>query len=383
MAAAEIRRKPEASSMTRPEGTPSPQERLRTLIRSEVARARPVEGSRSAIELIVESSARPSGEDGVAILDRLGEPRFVERDGARFPFSIADLLDELRQQHPTLFEATEEPPHGATVSGDIPVPAGPPPRRRDWLDLSTPKADAAPATPEPLGPAGASEPPRIAVHLSSPVREPQAVKPASAIAAPSRTAHKDELPRPRRRWPVALGAGALVLPVVLAVALALGRKEAPHPPRVEQAQAPSKPKATPTPSAREPDRPDSAEDPGATGAVRAVERVPLRGVPEVLDTTTLSLEGRIVRLFGVEWARGAGNPDDLAKYIRGREVACTPVAAGEAFRCQVDGQDLSRVILYNGGGRATSDATPDLKAAEEQARARSVGVWGDKVKALP
>jgi hypothetical protein len=109
----------------------------------------------------------------------------------------------------------------------------------------------------------------------------------------------------------------------------------------------------------------------------------LRGVPEVLDTTTLSLEGRIVRLFGVEWARGAGDPDDLAKYIRGREVACSPAPVRETFRCQVEGQDLSRVILYNGGGRATQDATPDLKAAEEQARSRSVGVWGDQLKARP
>jgi len=109
----------------------------------------------------------------------------------------------------------------------------------------------------------------------------------------------------------------------------------------------------------------------------------LRGVPGVLDTTTLSLEGRIVRLFGVEWARGAGDPDDLAKYIRGREVACSPAPARETFRCQVEGQDLSRVILYNGGGRATQDATPDLKAAEEQARSRSVGVWGDQLKARP
>jgi hypothetical protein len=42
---------------------------------------------------------------------------------------------------------------------------------------------------------------------------------------------------------------------------------------------------------------------------------------------------------------------------------------------QVEGRDLSEVVLFNGGGRATPDATPELKAAEAKARAAGHGVW--------
>ena len=56
------------------------------------------------------------------------------------------------------------------------------------------------------------------------------------------------------------------------------------------------------------------------------------------------------------------------------DVACAP-AEGGAYRCSLDGQDLSELILFNGGGRASADATPDLLAAEEQARSNRIGIW--------
>jgi len=102
----------------------------------------------------------------------------------------------------------------------------------------------------------------------------------------------------------------------------------------------------------------------------------LRGVPDVIDTATLSLNGEVVRLFGVEWAPGAGKPEDLTQYLNGREVACEPAGSNDVYRCQVGGQDLSRVVLFNGGGRPTGDATPELKAAADKARAAKLGVWG-------
>jgi endonuclease YncB( thermonuclease family) len=101
----------------------------------------------------------------------------------------------------------------------------------------------------------------------------------------------------------------------------------------------------------------------------------LRGVPDVIDTATLSLEGEVVRLFGVEWAPGAGKPDDLTQYLQGREVTCEPTGRNETYRCKVGDQDLSRVILYNGGGQPNSEATPELKAAAEKAREAKLGVW--------
>jgi endonuclease YncB( thermonuclease family) len=99
-------------------------------------------------------------------------------------------------------------------------------------------------------------------------------------------------------------------------------------------------------------------------------------VPEVIDTATLSIGGRVVALFGVQWARGGGEPADLAGYLRGREVTCLPAeGSAKAYRCEVEGQDLSKVVLFNGGGRATTEATPDLLAAEAHARSAKTGLW--------
>ena len=98
-------------------------------------------------------------------------------------------------------------------------------------------------------------------------------------------------------------------------------------------------------------------------------------MPDVIDTATLSLNGEVVRLFGVEWAPGAGKPEDLTQYLNGREVACDQVGSNDVYRCQVGGQDLSRVVLFNGGGRPTDDATPELKAAADKAREAKLGVW--------
>ena len=47
----------------------------------------------------------------------------------------------------------------------------------------------------------------------------------------------------------------------------------------------------------------------------------------------------------------------------------------DRHRCQVDGYDLSEAVLYNGGGRATADATPEMKEAEAHARTERLGVW--------
>jgi hypothetical protein len=109
----------------------------------------------------------------------------------------------------------------------------------------------------------------------------------------------------------------------------------------------------------------------------------VRGVPDVLDTATLFLNDRLVRLFGVEWVRGAGDPDDLVRYLKGREVVCQPASQGETHRCTVEGRDLSTVVLYNGGGKASAEATAELRNAEEHAKRMRLGVWSEKVEAVP
>jgi endonuclease YncB( thermonuclease family) len=100
----------------------------------------------------------------------------------------------------------------------------------------------------------------------------------------------------------------------------------------------------------------------------------LSGPVEVIDTATLRVAGKLVRLFGVEWVRG-GQADELTRYLAGRTVTCQPVAGSEARLCDVDGRDLSEVVLFNGGGRASAEATPDLVAAEDRARTERLGVW--------
>lgn len=100
----------------------------------------------------------------------------------------------------------------------------------------------------------------------------------------------------------------------------------------------------------------------------------LTGPVQVIDTATLKVGGKLVHLFGVEWVRG-GQADELARYIAGRTVSCLPAPGSESMNCSVDGRDLSEVVLYNGGGRASPEASPELVAAEDHARSERLGVW--------
>jgi membrane peptidoglycan carboxypeptidase len=97
------------------------------------------------------------------------------------------------------------------------------------------------------------------------------------------------------------------------------------------------------------------------------------GIAMVHDTATLELQGQIVRLIGVEGINGR-IARALAQFLRRREVICEPASA-QAYRCRVGDQDLSELILRSGGGRATADASEELRAAEERAQAMRAGLW--------
>ena len=108
----------------------------------------------------------------------------------------------------------------------------------------------------------------------------------------------------------------------------------------------------------------------------------VRGVPVVQNTGILEIQGRVVRLFGVEGVRGRATRD-FRRYLGSREVACEPIVSGKIvsgneYRCRVDDQDLSRVVLFDGGGRASGNATPELRALEQQARSRRIGIWAGR-----
>jgi 1A family penicillin-binding protein len=104
---------------------------------------------------------------------------------------------------------------------------------------------------------------------------------------------------------------------------------------------------------------------------------PIAGYASVRDTATLVIEGTEIRLAGLQGA-GGREARDLARYIRRRPLQCEPdgSASPPLWRCIVDGQDLARLILFNGGARATDAASDDLRDAEEQAREAGLGVWG-------
>ena len=146
-------------------------------------------------------------------------------------------------------------------------------------------------------------------------------------------------------------------------------------PREAKAEPPSAAPAETGPKAKAPDAaPEDAE--AAPGDEAPPQRNPgeIAGVPQVVDTATLRLSGKVVPLFGVQWVRGA-QADELAKYLRGRAVACRPAPGSSAYLCAVDGRDLSEVVLFNGGGRASAEASPDLVAAEDHARSERLGIW--------
>jgi penicillin-binding protein 1A len=115
----------------------------------------------------------------------------------------------------------------------------------------------------------------------------------------------------------------------------------------------------------------------AADAKPAASAAVIRGVPIVQNTGMLEIDGRVVRLFGVEGARGRA-AREFKRYLGSREVACEPAAGSSDYRCRVDDQDLSRVVLFNGGGRATANATPELRALEQQARSTRVGIWSGR-----
>jgi membrane peptidoglycan carboxypeptidase len=100
----------------------------------------------------------------------------------------------------------------------------------------------------------------------------------------------------------------------------------------------------------------------------------IRGVPNIQTTGVIEVDRRTVRLFGVEGVRGRA-VREFRRYVGRREVVCERAGSGNLYRCRLGDQDLSRVVLYNGGGRATQDATPELKAAEQQARTERAGIW--------
>jgi hypothetical protein len=376
----------------------SPRQALRSAIRAELAKYEPLEGSRSALELIGEASVSIVEGDAATpyrILGPDGKPRTVVKDGTVTDFTIADLAAELRDQHPTLFRAAapsdadrasargkpgEAGSDGRDRSSDAAAARAPPPQR-DWLHLATdeprtrgPIRIRLAAAVAALGSSCAEAANRLAPQLRSApgsfraklssFRESLSTHAARLRSKPPRL----PLLRPRYAFAAVAAGLGLFAGVYLLGNLSSHRPTAKSDGPGAEFAAPrrrSEPAATgavaPSP-AKAPAAPTAAPD----GAIR--------GVPEVIDTATLRLDGKIVHLFGVEWAKG-GQVEDFTRYLNGREVACLAAGATDLYRCEVEGRDLSEVVLFNGGGRATAAASPELVAAENHAKTERIGVW--------
>jgi penicillin-binding protein 1A len=119
----------------------------------------------------------------------------------------------------------------------------------------------------------------------------------------------------------------------------------------------------------------SPPTPGTSDPVVAGPDAGVRGTAEVLDTAMLAIRGRKIQLEGILGDGDRRAVRSLARFLRRREVTCEPGGGPERYRCNVDGQNLSEVILSNGGARATADAPAELLAAEDEARSARLGIW--------
>jgi endonuclease YncB( thermonuclease family) len=362
------------------------QERMREAIHAELDKINPTDDARRALELIIESSLRPSEVDGalkLTVIDQDGKPRVIDKDGQKREFTLQDLLEELRGRYGVLFRSAK-PDAARAQTEQRPEKREKP--QRDWLKLGgeapKPEAEAPPseappssAEPAPLQNPGTGKP-RIyewSRNTLSRFKNPLAPKPGSQAepgnqAAPVAAEHEQTVfggMRTRSWLRPGLALGAVAILALLGVGALLFRDGDPVAPQASIARPAETNDVASTPL--------QDPEPSTTGSTTG--SASLRGVPDVIDTATLSLKGEVVRLFGVEWAPGGGKPEDLTRYLNGREVACESVGSNDVYRCQVGNQDLSRVVLFNGGGRATNDATPDLKAAADKAREAKIGVW--------
>ncbi|WP_267356498.1 MULTISPECIES: nuclease [unclassified Methylobacterium] len=399
---------------------------LRAAIREEIARARPRPVAVRTLELLAEAACIPDeAGTGIRVLDRQGVVR--HRDGSDAPMTLADLVVELRSRHPALFlppepeiepaaPAIEEPRDSALLTGAYEMKAA----TARFVGAQSERARSLAERSSEQGrvlaqnAAGrfATLRTRLRGRLASPAEGAGGAAPGTDPAAawnsgPGRFGEtlRDGRDRLRDRFGfggvddgshrqrrLLLGAAAGTLVAVIAAGLVLERSGpiAPRPaaPAASRGEAPNStaPNGTAPNSAAQgggtPSAPSAAPDtvtppPETAGDAEPDTPLPpnaIAGQAQVIDTATLKVGGKVVHLFGVEWVRG-GQAEELARYIGSRQVTCQPAPGSATMNCLVDGRDISEVVLFNGGGRASPEASPELVAAEDHARSERLGVW--------
>ncbi|GJE53230.1 hypothetical protein GOFOIKOB_6306 [Methylobacterium tardum] len=397
---------------------------LRAAIRAEIARARPRPVAVRTLELLAEAATVPDAAgNGLRVLDRHGAVRL--RGDTSEPMTLADLVAELQERHPALFLPPEPEPEAAPVeeSRDSPLLSGAYEMKAATARFVETQSERARSLAERSSVQGralaqnaagrfATLRTSLRGRLGRPADEPEGHAAAAApgsdpVAAWNAGAGRfgetvrdgverlrdrlrfgrndlDDGARRQRRWLAGASAAALVAVVAAGLVLESRPPETARTAATEPT-ASSTPAPTGTPSgasrAAPPAAPvpDTVTPPPETGGDPEPDTPPpspnaVTGSVQVIDTATLKVGGKVVHLFGVEWVRG-GQADELARYIGGRTVTCQPAPGSETMNCLVDGRDLSEVVLFNGGGRASPEASPELVAAEDHARSERLGVW--------
>jgi membrane peptidoglycan carboxypeptidase len=123
-------------------------------------------------------------------------------------------------------------------------------------------------------------------------------------------------------------------------------------------------------------RRDAAPTEGGAAALgQQVTDAGARGTADVIDTATLAIRGKLFKLEGIVADDDRRALRALSRFLRRREVICVGATSADRSRCTVEGQNLSEIILSNGGARATPDAPAELLAAEDEARSARIGIW--------
>ncbi|AWN35302.1 nuclease [Methylobacterium radiodurans] len=372
---------------------------LQAQIRTEIERRRPRPVALRTLELLVSAAVEPLGEQpGYRVIDRHGLPRTREAAGVARPLTLADLLDELAARHPALFLPPEPEPAPAEPVPETGLSANAAEMRAAtarFVETQSERARALAERSSEQGRALAQSAAAAFSGLRARLDSRRGVEGTSgdgiAAGAPAwREGAQDRLRRLRdglddwrhgglgglssRR---VAGVAAAVLALCVGAGLVLSWRgsgedaavpqqqaaadgQPPQPQTQSQAAAPAE-----APPAETESQPEEAPRPPPNAVT---------GQAQVIDTATLRLNGKLVRLFGVEWVRG-GQAEELTRYINNRPVTCQPVPGSENQLCQIEGRDLSEVVLFNGGGRASPEATPELVAAEDHARSERLGVW--------
>ena len=350
-------------------------DRLRRIIRAELTSAGVIDEARRPMQLLVETYLRLLRKDAVDAIDAQGPSQL--RD------AVNDVIVELREKHPTFFNLPEPKVSGIAAadlagarSHGAPSEVGAPANRDRLHVASSPSfgPDAGAHEPDAGGMSGQREAPFDDPTVGQGTGVPHYSGGDVQFRRDPTAGYLEDtepeiLSRRSSRIGRSLAVGAVVGGVALAIvgyySLANVGRNIGHADGIQ------------APGVGIPEQPGPAT--ATTGSLASLTQMPtdvLRGIPDVLDTATLWLEGKIVRLYGVEWAPGGGgNPDDFTRYVRGREAVCAPVPSDNAYRCNVEGKDLSEVVLFNGGGRAMPNVPPNLRAAEQLAKASKVGVW--------